>query len=234
MDRSEMTVLVTGANRGIGFEVCRQLAQKGHTVILSARSKSKAEEAARRLSAAGLETIPTLLDVTAAATINQARDLVAERFGSLDALVNNAAIDYDSDQHVATASGDRVRAIFDVNFFGVWEVSQAFLPLLRKSDHPRIVNVSSRAGAIERLGGGAPGYSLSKVSLNGLTISLANSLRSSGILVNAVCPGWTATGMAGSGGRPISEGAKGVVWATLLPDDGPTGGFFRDQQRIPW
>ena len=127
----------------------------------------------------------------------------------------------------------RVQTIFEANLFGSWRLAQACAPLLRKSEHGRLVNVSSEAGSLASMGAGTPGYSLSKLALNGLTKMLSDALKSSGVLVNSVCPGWTATDMGG-GGRPVSEGAKSVVWAATLPDDGPTGGFFRDGKPLSW
>ena len=151
----------------------------------------------------------------------------------LDVVVNNAGIDYDSDARATTVDLNRVRRSLETNLFGAWRMAQAFDVQLRSSGHGRIVNVSSEGGSIAKLGGGLPGYQLSKLALNGLTKILAAELRSSGVLVNSVCPGWTATDMGG-GGRPIDEGARSVTWACLLPDDGPTGGFFRDGRLLPW
>jgi NAD(P)-dependent dehydrogenase (short-subunit alcohol dehydrogenase family) len=148
-------------------------------------------------------------------------------------LVNNAAIDYDSDARAMTVDLGRVRRSLETNLLGAWRMVQAFGAQLRSSAHGRIVNVSSEGGSIAEMGGGLPGYQVSKLALNGLTKILAAELRSSGILVNSVCPGWTATDMGG-GGRPIDEGARSITWACLLPDNGPTGGFFRDGQPLPW
>ena len=148
-------------------------------------------------------------------------------------LVNNAAIDYDTDARVLTIDMGRVRRDLETNLLGVWRMAQAFSDQLRASRRGRLVNVSSGAGQISGMGAGTPAYSISKLALNGLTRMLADELRSDGVLVNAVCPGWTATDMGG-GGRPVPEGARSVTWACLLPDDGPTGGFFRDGQSLPW
>jgi hypothetical protein len=120
------------------------------------------------------------------------------------------------------------------HLYGPWRLVQALLPLLRLSDHPRIVNVSSEAGSLASMGGGTPAYNVSKVALNALTRMLAAELHPDGILVNSICPGWVATDMGGPGGRPVADGAAGIVWAATLPDDGPTGGFFRDGRPIPW
>ncbi|PBC62940.1 short-chain dehydrogenase [Streptomyces sp. Tue6028] len=225
-----MIALVTGANRGIGREVARQLAAAGHTVLVTARSAESAAEAAR---AVGPDARPLRLDVTSEADITAlARDLDA--LGVLDVLVNNAAITYDTWQRAATADLDVVREAAETNLYGPWRLTQALLPLLRASAHPRIVNVSSEAASLAGMGGGTPAYSASKVALNALTRMLAAELRGDGVLVNAVCPGWVATDMGGPGGRPVEEGAASVVWAATLPDDGPTGGFFRDGRPLPW
>jgi NAD(P)-dependent dehydrogenase (short-subunit alcohol dehydrogenase family) len=155
-------------------------------------------------------------------------------FNRLDVLINNAAIHYDTWQRAIDADLAIVQEAFETNVYGPWRLCQTFIPLLRQSPHPRIVNVSSGAGALNRMGGGTPAYSMTKAALNALTLMLADELRGDGILVNAICPGWVTTDMGGRGGRPVEEGAKGIVWAATLPDDGPTGGFFRDEKPIAW
>lgn len=226
-----MISLVTGANRGIGQEVSRQLAALGHTVLVTARSEDAAVEAAAGIgrNASGLR-----LDVTAEDDIAQVAETIADRHGRLDVLVNNAAIAYDTWQRAATADLDYVRAAAETNLYGPWRLTQALLSLLRRSEHPRVVNVSSEAGSLASMGGGTPAYSTTKVALNALTRMLAAELHTDRIVVNAICPGWVATDMGGPGGRPVSEGAAGIVWAATLPDDGPTGGFFRDGDPVPW
>lgn len=220
--------LVTGGNRGIGFEVCRQLANHGYTVILGSRNLAKGESVAKSLSG---NIIPKKLDVTSKDDIDALARWLEAEYGHLDVLINNAAIDYDTDQNVLTADVSRVERIFETNVFALWRLTQALLPLLQKSAHPRVVNVSSESGALASMTGGTPGYSLSKLALNGLTQMLASQLE--GMLVNAVDPGWTATDMGG-GGRPVSESAKGVVWAAMLEDGATTGGFFRDGKKLDW
>lgn len=224
--------IVTGANRGIGLEVCRQLARLNYTVILGSRDPAKGERAAAQLNDSRI--IPRQLDVSDADSIERLRDWVADEFGILDVLVNNAAIHYDTWQRAVNADLNVVQEAMETNVYGAWRMVQAFLPMLRKSQHGRIVNVSSEAGSLASMGGGTPAYSMSKAALNALTRMLAAELRSSHILVNAVCPGWVATDMGGSGGRPVHEGAASVVWAATLPDDGPTGGFFRDGKPLRW
>jgi NAD(P)-dependent dehydrogenase (short-subunit alcohol dehydrogenase family) len=152
----------------------------------------------------------------------------------LDILVNNAAILYDTWQHGVDADLDQVHEAFETNLLGAWRVTQAVLPLLRASPAGRIVNVSSGAGALHDMGGGTPAYRTSMAALNALTRILAAELRGDGILVNAICPGWVATDMGGAGGRPVADGAAGIVWAATLPEDGPTGGFFRDGRPLAW
>ncbi len=150
-------------------------------------------------------------------------------------LVNNAAILYDSWQRAVGADLKVVREAFETNTLGPWRMCEAFIPLLRRSGHGRIVNVSSESGSLAGMGGGTPAYAVSKVALNALTRMLADELRGEGVLVNSVCPGWVATEMGGPDApRTVEEGAASVVWAATLPDAGPTGGFFRDGEPLPW
>lgn len=226
--------IVTGANRGIGLEVGRQLGQRGITAILGSRDLAKGEAAAAPLIEAGLPVLARQLDVTDPDSITRLAAQVQAEFGRLDLLVNNAGILYDTWQQPSTADLQIVQQALDTNLLGVWRMCQAFVPLLRQSRQARIVNVSSGAGSLASMDDSTPAYSVSKAALNALTRSLAAELKSSGILVNAICPGWVATDMGGSGGRPVEDGAASVIWGLLLPDDGPTGGFFRDGRSIPW
>jgi NAD(P)-dependent dehydrogenase (short-subunit alcohol dehydrogenase family) len=225
--------LVTGANRGIGFEVCRQLASRGFAVLLTARDSAKAETAARKLGGIGtVEPLP--LDVADVQSIKKAAAEVESRQGYLDVLINNAGINYDTWETVENADiNGTVIETMTTNLLGPWRVCQAFLPLLRKSHAGRIVNVSSESGSLANMGAGPPAYQVTKAALNAMARTLAGELRHARILVNAVCPGWVASDMGG-GGRPIADGAAGIVWAATLPDDGPTGGFFRDGKPLPW
>jgi NAD(P)-dependent dehydrogenase (short-subunit alcohol dehydrogenase family) len=220
--------LVTGANRGIGLEVCRQLARLGFTVLLGARDAARGARASRQLGGGPISSI--VLDVADDESVRAA----AAGIERLDVLVNNAAILYDTWQRGIDADLDQVHEALETNLLGAWRVTQAVLPLLRESPAGRIVNVSSGAGALHDMGGGTPAYRTSKAALNALTRILAAELRGDGILVNAVCPGWVATDMGGAGGRPVADGAAGVVWAATLPEDGPTSGFFRDGRPIAW
>lgn len=225
-----LIALVTGANRGIGFEVVRQLASLGMTVILGARDLEKGIAAAEQLTSEGLKVLPHQLDVSSQASIDQ----LAAQVEELDILINNAGILYDTWQKPSTADLDVVREAFETNTFGAWRMCKTFIPIIRRSEHGRIVNVSSEAGSLVSMGGSTPAYSTSKVALNALTRMLAAELRGTKILVNSVCPGWVATEMGGEGGRPVEQGAASVVWAATLADDGATGGFFRDGKPLPW
>ncbi len=224
--------LVTGANRGIGKEVCRQLAGRGILVLLTARDLTKAKVACQEIGADNIH--PSQLDVTDDASIQRLRDEIEAQYERLDVLVNNAAIHYDHWQKALNADFNIVSAAINTNLYGPWRMAKAFAPLLKKSAGPRIVNVSSGSGSLSTMGAGPPAYNVSKTALNALTRMLAAEMAADGILVNAICPGWVATEMGGEGGRPIADGAAGIVWAATLPDDGPTGGFFRDQQPLEW
>jgi NAD(P)-dependent dehydrogenase (short-subunit alcohol dehydrogenase family) len=224
--------VVTGANRGIGREVVRQLAELGYTTVLGSRDSAKGERAVDELGLDGVSA--AALDVSDQGSVDAFADWLTQTHGHCDVLVNNAAVDYDTDANAVSADLDRVRDDLETNLFGAWRATQALLPMLRRSDHARIVNVSSGAGALASMSGGTPAYSVSKASLNALTRLLAGELRSDGVLVNSVCPGWVATDMGGAGGRPVAEGAGSIVWAVTLPDDGPTGGFFRDGRGVDW
>ncbi len=226
--------LVTGGNRGIGLDVCRQLAQQGFTVLLTARDIAKGKAAATQLERAGIGVLPRQLDVADLASIDSLRQQVEHEFGRLDVLVNNAAILYDPQNRAETVDLAIVQEALETNTYGAWRMCQAFLPLLRRSRHGRVVNVSSEAGSLASMGAGTPAYNVSKVALNALTRMLAAEVGKDGILVNAICPGWVATEMGGAGGRPVADGAAGIVWAATLPDSGPTGGFFRDGKPLAW
>lgn len=228
---TQRIAIVTGANRGIGREVARQLAQDHRfRVFVGSRDLDKGREAAGRI---GQGATAVRLDVADKNSVKAAFAEIEAASGRLDVLVNNAGVDYDTDQRVHTADLGRVHRAFETNLFGPWATTIAAVPLLRRGQNARIVNVSSGAGALTGMSAGTPGYGISKAALNALTIKTAAELKSHGILVNAVCPGWVATDMGG-GGRPVSEGAKGVVWAAMLPKGGPTGGFFRDGVAIDW
>jgi NAD(P)-dependent dehydrogenase (short-subunit alcohol dehydrogenase family) len=230
--------LVTGGNRGIGFETCRQLAQLDMRVILSARDIDKGSKAAKQLSDRGLDVVFYQLDVSNQRHITHVSEQIIQQFARLDVLVNNAAILYDTWQHAINADLEIVNQAIITNLFGPWRLSQICIPIMKRNKYGRIVNVSSGAGSLHYMGGagdgGTPAYSVSKASLNALTRILAAELDGTGILVNSIDPGWVATDMGGRGGRSVEDGAKGIVWAATLPDSGPTGGFFFDAKPTPW
>ncbi len=224
------TALVTGANRGIGLEACRQLAARGHRVLLGARDLDKGQAVARGVGTAEGTVEAVELDV---ARDEAAADLLA-RLGPVDILVNNAGVHYDTWEGALDADWTVVREAFETNLFAAWRLAQAFAPGMRQRGWGRVVNVSSEAGSLASMGAGPPAYQVSKAALNALTRTLAGELRGTGVLVNAVCPGWVATDMGGRGGRPVEQGAASVLWAVDLPDQGPTGGFWRDGKALAW
>jgi NAD(P)-dependent dehydrogenase (short-subunit alcohol dehydrogenase family) len=217
--------LVSGASRGIGAEIARQLAaDHGFLVMAGARNPSDVE---RRDG-----VLPIQLDVTEQASVDAAREQIEADPGRLDALVNNAGV-YGDPIGAADYDLDRAHGVLEVNTFGPWRLTQAFLPLLRRSDHSRVVNVSSGAGQLSDMNGGRAAYRLSKAALNALTRTLASDER--WLKTNTMCPGWVRTDMGGSAApRSVEEGADTAVWLATLPDDGPTGGFFRNRKPIPW
>jgi NAD(P)-dependent dehydrogenase (short-subunit alcohol dehydrogenase family) len=216
--------VVTGASRGIGREIARRLLEKGLEVVLAAR----APEAA----AADLGAVPFRLDVTRAEDAELLRAFLEER-GRLDVLVNNAAV-YPRGRGV-DVDLEEVRATLETNLFGPWRLCQLAIPLMRRGGYGRIVNVSSGGGSLAEMGGGFPGYRVSKAGLNALTRILADELHGENILVNAVDPGWVRTEMGGPDApRSVEQGADTAVWLATLPDGGPTGGFFFDRRPTPW
>lgn len=220
--------LVTGANRGIGRAIAELLAEHGLEVVVGARNLAAANRAAAEI---GRGARAVQLDVTDDAS-------VAAAFGGLDrldVLVNNAAIHYDTWQHASAADLDVAREALETNVLGAWRCAIAAVELMRRALYGRIVNVSSGSGSITEPSPATPAYAVSKAALNMLTRSLALDLRGSGILVNAACPGWVRTDMGGAGApRSPREGADTPVWLATLPDDGPTGGFFRDRRPAAW
>ena len=226
--------LVSGGNRGLGFETCHQLAQLGHTVILTARNLTIGKTAAKQLTDKGFDIIFYQMDVSKQDSIDDVHDNIIQHFGRLDVLVNNAGILYDTWQTVIDIDFEIVNQALETNLLGPWRVSKKFIPIMKKNRYGRIVNVSSSLGSLHFMGKGSPAYSISKTALNALTRKLAAELLGTGILVNSIDPGWVATDMGGSGGRPIEEGVKGIIWASTLPDDGPTGGFFFEGKPVEW
>lgn len=222
-------ILVSGGNRGIGLETCRQLAALGHTVLLGSRDLDKGRAAAASLPGTVHAVLLDMDDSSGFAAL--AADLEA-RFGRLDVLINNAAVI--SNIPAATVPEAEMKRVFQTNFHGPHALITALLPLLRRSPQGRIINLSSGMGALDDLTGGYAAYRLSKTALNALTILLANELRSTAILVNAMCPGWVKTDMGGAGAqREVSQGADTAVWLATAPETG-TGKFWRDRKVIRW
>jgi NAD(P)-dependent dehydrogenase (short-subunit alcohol dehydrogenase family) len=221
-DRS--VALVSGANRGIGLEVARQLAEEqGYLVFAGSRDPGKVSET---------EAVRAIqLDVTDQASVDAARERIEADPGRLDALVNNAGV-YGDPIGAADYDLERAHEVLEVNTFGPWRLIQAFLPLLRRSEHPRVVNMSSGAGQLSDMNGGRAAYRLSKAALNALTRTLASDKR--WLTVNTMCPGWVRTDMGGAGApRSVEQGADTAVWLVTDPEV-PSGGFFRDRKPIPW
>ena len=243
--QSQTTIaLVTGASHGIGIEIVRQLAQQGMTVILTARNREMGEAATQQLNQEHLQVLFKPLDVTSDESVQQLAAEIEHEFGRLDVLINNAATNFAYPDLTLNSDLHQVRNTLETNLFGAWRMAKAFVPLLKKSQHGRLVNVGSGAGSFGAQEGmlanhtaNLPAYTISKLALNGLTLKLAAELADSSILVNSVCPGTTASnpGMENIPGvRPVQQGAASIIWAATIPDDGPTGGFFRDGTPLAW
>ena len=235
--RNQRIALVTGANKGIGFEVTRELARMGFQVFLGARNAKAGKAAADKLNRDGKNqgNVSFLeIDVSQPESIKRAAEDFAKHSDRLDALVNNAGILLDEDKSALTVTPQIFEETLRTNTLGPWLVAQAFVPLLQKSDAPRIVNVSSGGGQLDGgADGWAPGYCVSKTALNGVTVQLAAALPK--FAVNCVCPGWVRTDMGGAGAnRSIGEGAAGIVWLTADAPQKLTGKFLRDREVIPW
>lgn len=224
-------ILITGANRGIGRELAKQLAADGDTVLLGARNFEGATQAAAEI---GSNAHAVQLDVSNQASVDAAAKKIEADFGSLDVLVNNVGGVFDYAQKASTADLAVVQQALEVNLFSAVRVTQAMLPLLRKAQGARIVNVSSEKGSIANMTAGVPAYGTSKAALNAYTRNLASELADQGITVNAACPGWTATDLGGEGGRPVSEGAASIKYVVNLPADAGTSGFYQDGKSLAW
>ena len=244
MTTSEKKVaLVTGANKGIGFEIARQLAQMEITVLIGARDQDRGVSASEQLQSAGLDTHFIHVDVVQATSIEAAIGRIRDEFKRLDILVNNAGIQIDTQPGILELDPVIFQNTLETNALGPLLMAQATVPIMKANGYGRIVNMASSLGSLAEITSPdsphnsvlSPAYRLSKTLLNGITVLLAKELRGTNILVNSVCPGWVRTAMGGDA-APLTpqQGADTPVWLATLPDGGPTGGFFRERQPIPW
>ncbi|MDB6174522.1 MAG: short-chain dehydrogenase [Chthoniobacteraceae bacterium] len=235
--------LVTGANKGIGFEIARRLGQQGVTVILAARNKNRGLAAADQLKAENIDVHPLILDVTHIPSIARASEYLESEFGRLDILVNNAGISHDISLKPSETPIETIRDVFETNFFGTIAVTQGLLSLLHKSPAGRIVNLSSGLGSLSEGSNPASpfynvkplGYNASKTALNAFTVILAHELRNTPIKVNSADPDWCRTDLGGEAApHTAADGAETALWLATLEADGPTGGFFNGRLPVAW
>lgn len=231
--------LVTGANRGIGFEIARQLAASGVRVVIGARDAAKGQAAHETLARSGLNVSAVALDVTLEDSIRAAIREIEKNHGAIDILINNAAILIDGPGGFSSSlfdmTDETARQTWEANVLGPARLIQAVVPGMKARGFGRVVNLSSRAGQLAHMASGFPAYRMSKAALNALTRIAAAEVGPGNIKINAMCPGWCRTDMGGAEAeRTPAEGAKTAVWLATLPDSGPSGGFFHDQKEIPW
>ena len=242
-NNKKRVALVTGANRGIGFEIAKKLAEREITVLIGARNREDGEKARERLKGHEFDVHALLLDVTDVMSIQAALGRIKDEFRRLDILINNAGILIDSETGITELNPTIFQNTLETNALGPLLLSQACIPMMKTNSYGRIVNMSSTLGSLTEIASPdsphaevkAPAYRLSKTILNGITVLLASELRGTNILVNSACPGWVRTDLGGEQ-APLSpeQGADTPVWLATLPDGGPTGGFFRKRQPIPW
>ena len=228
--------LVTGANRGIGLEIARQLAARGYHLVVGSRSQDSGEKAAQQLRDVGYSSSAVALDVSDAGSITTGVSAVIRELGRIDVLVNNAGIAIDGPGHrPSDPRQETVRGTLETNLFGAWECARAVLPSMRSAGYGRIVNMSSNMASLTLTESHeSPAYRISKAALNMLTVLLAAEVRREGILVNAASPGYTRTDMSPNATRTVEQGADTPVWLATLPADGPSGGYFYERTRLPW
>jgi len=238
----QYTALVTGGNRGLGFQTCVELAQQGITVILTCRDQEKGEQAVKRLGQEhGVTAIYHPLEVTSEASIKALYNYIHTKFGRLDILINNAGIFPDSANPETPVSCFDVevkvlREAMETNVYAPYRLCQAFIPLMKENGYGRVVNISSGMGQLSDMGGGFPAYRMSKTALNTITKTFAGECQNDAdILINSVCPGWVRTDMGGvNAARSVEEGVATIVWLATLPNGSESGKFFRDKMEIPW
>lgn len=232
----QKTAVITGANRGIGFGLAKALAEQGYQVFMLGRNPEQITQAARQIPNA----IGLVVDVTDTEQVKTVAAHISQQIGHLDVLINNAGVILEraadhSTPNLANADPDILLATLNINTVGALRMTQAFMPLLEKAPAPRIVNVSSGMAGLSEMGAGYPAYRISKTALNALTTFTAADVHNPKLKVNSVCPGWVRTEMGGSeADRSVEEAIPGILWAAQLPEDGPTGGFFRDGKRLDW
>lgn len=235
MSKDIKVALVTGGNRGIGYELVKQLALKGFKVILASRDPEMGHEAAQKLKESNLDVSFLVMDVDNQESIRQAAITVNEQYERLDVLINNAGVYLDESEKLLTIEPSILEGTMATNFFGAYHVIRSFIPIMEKQGYGRIINVSSEYGAISEMSNqGVGAYKLSKLVLNGLTQLLAAEINGD-IKINAVCPGWVSTNMGGpSAPRTPKQAAESILWLATIGPEGPSGGFFRDGKQIPW
>lgn len=239
MSTEQRVAVVTGGYGGIGLAICRGLAKQGLSVVLAGRNPNQGNASADDLQKEGFHNVAYApLDVTIADDIRRLGEFVDHKFGRLDVLVNNAGIYPDNAEvgdTLMTTQLDTLRQGMETNVYGPILLSQTLVELMQRNDYGRIVNVSSGMGQLADMEGGSPGYRISKTALNAVTRILSAELAEANILVNSMCPGWVRTDMGGQEApRSPEEGADTAIWLATLPNDGPTGGFFRDREPIAW
>jgi NAD(P)-dependent dehydrogenase (short-subunit alcohol dehydrogenase family) len=236
MDNVQQRVaVVTGANRGIGFEIARQLSQRGVHVVMTARSQESGEQALEILRRQGLVASFFTLDVTSDESAAALAEHLQKTHGRLDILVNNAGVALDKWVPALDVSMDVFKQTYETNVFGVMRVCKTLVPLMKEGGYGRVVNLSSNLGSLEKMGGFTIAYRSSKTALNAITRVLAMELKHDDILVNAMCPGWVKTALGGDDApRTPEEAADTAIWLATLPSGGPTGGFFQDRKPFPF
>jgi NAD(P)-dependent dehydrogenase (short-subunit alcohol dehydrogenase family) len=235
MVQDKQVALVTGANRGIGFELAKQLASIGYKVIMASRNRKKGSEAVQNLTALGLDVSFVAMDVADPESIRQAANTITETEGRLDVLVNNAGVYLDGHVRLLTMDPSILERTMSTNFFGSYHVIRSFIPLMEKRGYGRIINISSEYGAISEMSSqGVGAYKISKLALNALT-QLAATEANGDIKINAVCPGWVSSDMGGpSAPRTPKQAAESILWLATVGPEGPNGKFSRDGNQIEW
>ncbi|MBO9702415.1 MAG: SDR family NAD(P)-dependent oxidoreductase [Sporocytophaga sp.] len=231
----EQIAVVTGANRGIGLEISARLADLGFTVVFTSRDEAKGLKAMNGLLKSGRKFVFFKLDVTNKTDGRKLYEFLEKEYGRVDVLFNNAAILPDENESAVAVDLSVVSKTFETNTIGAFMVAQSVIPLMKKNNYGRIINISSGLGALSSMGGGYPAYRISKASLNAITRMLADELSNSNILVNSVDPGWVKTDMGGpNASKTTAEAVDSILWLAQLPENGPSGKFFRNKQEAPW